>query len=58
MYNLRIFSPNKSCAPLRNLQFNRRVFLRFGSTTPLVSKFKYFEFLDFKSIFQYSPKLT
>lgn len=42
-FNLRVFSPNKSCAPLRRIPFNRRVFLRFGSTTPFNSKFKYLE---------------
>lgn len=43
MYKLRVFSPNKSCAPLRNIPFNQRVLLRLGSTTPLVSKYKYLE---------------
>lgn len=57
MYNLRIFSPNKSCAPLRNLQFNRRVFLRFGSTTPLVSKFKYFELNSIEGVRMSSNKI-
>ena len=57
MYNLRIFSPNKSCAPLRNLQFNRRVFLRFGSTTPLVSKFKYFELNSIEGVRKSSNKI-
>lgn len=57
MYNLRIFSPNKSCAPLRNLQFNRRIFLRFGSTTPLVSKFKYFELNTIEGVRMSSNKI-
>lgn len=43
MFKLRVFSPNKSCAPLRSIPFNRRVLLRLGSTTPLVSKYKYLE---------------
>lgn len=43
MYKLRVFSPNKSCAPLRCIKLNQRVLLRFGSTTPLVSKYKYLE---------------
>lgn len=43
MYKLRVFSPNKSCAPLRSIPFRKRVLLRLGSTTPLVSKYKYLE---------------
>lgn len=43
MYKLRVFSPNKSCAPLRDLLLSKRVLLRLGSTTPLVSRFKYIE---------------
>lgn len=43
MHNLRVFSPNKSCAPLREIPLNKRVLLRLGSTTPLISKFKYIE---------------
>lgn len=43
MHNLRVFSPNNSCAPLRSIPFNKRVLLRLGSTTPLVSKYNYLE---------------
>lgn len=43
MFKLRVFSPNTSCAPLRSIPFNRRVLLRLGSTTPLVSKYDYLE---------------
>lgn len=43
MYKLRIFSPNKSCAPLRNILCKKRTLLRFGSTTPLISNYKYLE---------------
>lgn len=43
MVKLRVFSPNSSCAPLRNVLFRQRVLLRLGSTTPLVSKYKYLE---------------
>lgn len=43
MFKLRIFSKNTSCAPLRNILFNRRILLRLGSTTPLISKYKYLE---------------
>lgn len=43
MRKLRVFSPNKSCAPLRNILFKQRVLLRLGSTTPLISKYKYLE---------------
>lgn len=50
MYKLRVFSPNKSCAPLRNLKLHNRVLLRLGSTTPLVSKFKYIELNTIKGV--------
>lgn len=43
MYKLRVFSPNSSCAPLRNMILPKRILLRLGSTTPLISKFKYIE---------------
>ena len=43
MHKLRVFSPNQSCAPLRNLEFPNRILLRLGSTTPLNSKYKYLE---------------
>lgn len=43
MYKLRIFSPNKSCAPLRDVLLPNRILLRLGSTTPLNSQFKYTE---------------
>lgn len=43
MLKLRVFSPNTSCAPLRSIPFNQRVLLRLGSTTPLISKYKYLE---------------
>lgn len=58
MYNLRVFSPNKSCAPLRTLMFNKRILLRFGSTTPLVSKFKYLEINSIDGVIQSSNKIT
>lgn len=57
MHNLRVFSPNQSCAPLRELVFNRRVFLRFGSTTPLVSKFKYLEINSIEGVRKSSNKI-
>lgn len=41
--NLRVFSPNKSCAPLRNIPIRNKILLRLGSTTPLISKYKYLE---------------
>lgn len=43
MVKLRVFSPNSSCALLRNIPFRNRVLLRLGSTTPLVSRYKYLE---------------
>lgn len=58
MYKLRVFSPNKSCAPLRNLLFNKRVLLRLGSTTPLVSKFKYLEINTIEGVRISSNKIT
>lgn len=50
MFKLRVFSPNKSCAPLRNVLFNKRILLRLGSTTPLISKHKYLEINTIKGI--------
>lgn len=50
MYRLRVFSPNKSCAPLREVMLKQRVLLRLGSTTPLVSKFKYLELNSIRGV--------
>lgn len=58
MYKLRVFSPNKSCAPLRLATFNKRILLRFGSTTPLISKFKYTEINSIEGVIQSSNKIT
>lgn len=58
MYRLRVFSPNKSCAPLRNILFNRRVLLRLGSTTPLISKYKYLELNTIRGIKASANKIT
>lgn len=40
MYKLIIRSKNKSCAPLRELKFNKKVLYRMGSTTPEVEILK------------------
>lgn len=55
---LRVFSPNKSCAPLRSIPFHRRVLLRLGSTTPLVSKYKYLEINTIEGVRTSANKIT
>lgn len=58
MFRLRVFSPNASCAPLRSIPFNKRVLLRLGSTTPLVSKYKYLEINTIEGIRTSANKIT
>lgn len=58
MHKLRVFSPNHSCAPLRNIVFNKRILFRFGSTTPLVSKYKYLEINSIEGVIASSNKIT
>ena len=58
MFRLRDFSPNASCAPLRSIPFNKRVLLRLGSTTPLVSKYKYLEINTIEGIRTSANKIT
>lgn len=58
MFKLRVFSPNASCAPLRSIPFNKRVLLRLGSTTPLVSKYKYLELNTIEGIRTSANKIT
>lgn len=58
MHKLRVFSPNKSCAPLRNLLFSKRILLRLGSTTPLISKFKYLEINSIEGVRTSANKIT
>ncbi|MEG1495446.1 MAG: hypothetical protein RRZ84_07795 [Romboutsia sp.] len=58
MFRLRIFSPNASCAPLRSIPFNQRVLLRLGSTTPLVSKYKYLELNTINGVKTSANKIT
>lgn len=50
MYKLRVFSPNKSCSPLRGIPFYKRILLRLGSTSPLNSKYKYLELNTIKGV--------
>lgn len=57
MYKLRVFSPNHSCAPLRGIMMNNRVLFRFGSTTPLVSKYKYLEINSIEGVKNSSNKI-
>lgn len=47
---IRIFSPNHSCAPLRKVRVKTRTLLRFGSITPLHSKYKYRELNSIEGI--------
>lgn len=58
MFRLRVFSPNKSCAPLRSIPFSRRVLLRLGSTTELVSKYKYLEINTIAGVRTSANKIT
>lgn len=58
MFKLRVFSPNKSCAPLRSIPFTRRVLLRLGSTTELVSKYKYLEINTIAGVKTSANKIT
>lgn len=57
MYRLRVFSPNHSCAALRAVRLDQRVLLRLGSTTPLVSKYKYLELNSIKGVKVSSNKI-